>query len=620
MGLTVSSLTGLFVWSQQTEFRRQLQLRANALADLIQSQAEFALLVADRQELQRIASRALASEDVVRVTMSDVSGTLLAQAENPGSSARQSALGATGPQRIPTREAPVFEVVRVVSANVADGLLGLHEDKPDNRPTGVIRVSFSMLKQRALSARAALQAVGVAALVLSVFTLFHYLQLRRLLHPLQVLIEFTRRVGQGDLSQKAPETRRDEIGQLTVAFNEMVDQIASRKQLAEHLGAAREANRLKSEFLANMSHEIRTPLNGVLGMTELALGTELTAEQRDYLKTAEESAEARLSVLNDILDFSKIEAGCLILDPVPFPLAEFLHNAMRAPQMTAARKGIRLDLSIAADVPPFVRCDPNRLRQVVLNLLNNALKFTSSGSVSLSVETESRSEINVILRFAVRDTGVGIALHKQSIIFEPFRQADSSTTRKYGGSGLGLAICARLVGLMGGRIWVESEPGRGSTFYFTASFERAETTATTSDLASLASAVAPPATAPLNILLAEDNLVNQKLAARLLEKAGHSVTVAADGREALAALERRSFDLLLLDVQMPELDGLETARIIRRREAPTGPRLPILALTAHALKGDREKCLAAGMDGYVAKPIRLNEISQAIQEVTSGSK
>ncbi len=429
------------------------------------------------------------------------------------------------------------------------------------------------------------------------------------------------------------------------AIRYAIDRRRSQAALLEAKAAAEAASAAKSQFLANISHELRTPMNAILGMIDLAAQKATDPTAADFLKTAKESADLLLALLDDLLDCAKIEAGKLELESAPFSLARMLDQLTRVLSVRASEKGLAFSCRIPDGTPDGLVGDQVRLRQILFNLAGNAIKFTQRGLVEVSVRTlpsptargvgsegqclpspAGRGELAQLpesphpsslldLEFTVRDTGIGIPPADVERIFQPFAQADASTTRRFGGTGLGLSICSSLVALMGGRIWVESEVGKGSTFHFTVRLSLAKEFRAAPEPAAKVSAVAASA---LRILLAEDNPANQKLAAYILRNRGHEVEIAGDGRQSLRMSEETRYDVILLDVQMPGMDGLEAAQAIRTRENGQD-RVPIIAMTAHAMKGDRERCLAAGMDAYLSKPINGQEMIALVESLTAAS-
>ncbi|MFI5179370.1 MAG: PAS domain S-box protein [Vicinamibacterales bacterium] len=417
-----------------------------------------------------------------------------------------------------------------------------------------------------------------------------------------------------DFVEQSISLERDEDGRPT-GFLGIARDCTARKRVEAELARAKEsaeaANRAKSEFLANMSHEIRTPMNGIIGMTALALETPLTPYQTECLSTISDQSNSLLTIINDILDFSKIESRKLPLESIAFAIGDAIRETAAPLAVRARQKGIAFFTEMAADTPARLAGDPIRLRQILTNLLANAVKFTDRGSVGLEVSVDARTADEVTLHFRVADTGIGIPADQHAAIFDAFRQADGSMTRRFGGTGLGLAIASTLVGLMGGRLWVQSAPGAGSTFHFTATFPIVP------DLALSAAPRPRPVEAPTRrarVLIAEDNVVNQRVAAGLLTRRGHDVTIVTNGREAFAAIQRDLFDVVLMDVQMPDMNGFEATAAIRAYERATGQHLRIVAMTAHAMLGDRERCVEAGMDGYISKPFEPRALYEFVEK------
>ena len=416
------------------------------------------------------------------------------------------------------------------------------------------------------------------------------------------------------LTTKVP--LRDEQGKV-VGILGIGRDITARVKVEAEVRAAREAaeaaNRSKSDFLANMSHEIRTPMNGVLGMAELLLETRLDEEQREFTETIRGSGEALLTVINDILDFSKIEAGKLQLESIDMDVRNPVDEVARLLAIQAQAKGLSITVSYDASLPASVLGDPNRLRQILLNLGGNAIKFTSAGEVGIEVSVVEACAQGVLVRFEVHDCGIGIPRERLEALFKPFSQVDASTTRRFGGTGLGLSIVRRLVELMNGTCGVESELGVGSRFWFTARFGASAARRPATQVAEPQRLTGRRMNVPQRrLLIAEDNVVNQRVASRMLEKMGYFVDVVGNGQQAVAAWARGGYDAILMDCQMPEMDGYAATREIRRQESDSA-HIPIIALTAHAIKGADDECFAAGMDHYVTKPIDRDALRECLE-------
>lgn len=454
--------------------------------------------------------------------------------------------------------------------------------------------------------------------------------------PLQYLLEGISAVRQGRLEPIQVSRTGDEVEFVTESFNGMIqdlaasrselrkyhesleDQVRARtKELEEASAKALAASKAKSEFLANVSHELRTPMAGILGMIDIVLDGNPEAEQREHLLTAKSCANTLLALMNDILDISKIEAGKMVLEEIPFEVRRLVDDCAKSLAAKAASKGVGFHHEVADDVPLAVTGDPLRLRQVLVNLLSNAVKFTEAGSVVIRASVLSDPDERQFLAFEVRDTGPGIPPEKADSIFEEFTQADGSISRRYGGTGLGLAITKKLVEMHGGRIRMQSEVGRGSTFRVEIPCCPVCTITEPKPADPKPVPPAPRTSENETILIVEDNLVNQRVVSAMLKKQGYRVVIAGHGGQALEAIEREMPALVLMDLQMPEVDGFEATRQIRRQ--PRWRTLPIVAMTAHAMSGDRELCLEAGMDGYLSKPVnRAQLVAQVEESITSG--
>src|SRR3989339_585869 len=398
-------------------------------------------------------------------------------------------------------------------------------------------------------------------------------------------------------------------------MQDITEQKRVQAMLVQAKMVAEEASSAKSLFLANMSHEVRTPMNTIIGMIDLTLDNEMKDEQKENLIVAKEAADNLLGLLNDILDLSRVEAGKITLENIEFHMPNVLKSVVKGMSVLAAKKDLKLSVNIDPNVPELIEGDPVRLRQIFINLINNAIKFTHKGTIDTSVKLLKTTNGIVELHFSVKDPGIGIAKDRQDQVFEIFTQAESSTARRFGGTGLGLAISKRLAEMMNGTIWVESEEGKGSNFQFTGEFKVIQQKAVPVDSETRVSSGGEISLKDVNVIVAEDNVVNQKIVVRMLEKQGCVVAAVVNGQEVIDAIEKKKFDVILMDMQMPVLDGLEATKIIRQNEEHTGKHIPIIDLTARAMQDDKQRCLSAGMDGYVSKPIDRKKLYEEIGNV-----